>query len=112
MFQVGAACYESASAAAAAQASTQGGSIVIHGGAAFVVSVDSVADDSITYALNPVAGGAATVLVAPFTPQPCGLLTYADGLDLGWKVAAVWVGVWAIRFFLTRQFEGGLHGNA
>ncbi|WP_114969945.1 hypothetical protein [Rhodoferax ferrireducens] len=114
MFQVGAACYQTATEAAHASASDQIGAVVQHGASAYIVNVASVADDSITYSLLPVGGGAAIVTVTPYSAQPCGLLTVQDGLSMGWMVGAAWVGAYAL-LFVTRALRGdtgGDYGNA
>lgn len=95
-YQVGASCYSDASAAVAAIASSQVGTLVQHGGAAYVVDATSSDAASITYRLQPVAPllllPTRTIeLTASVTPQPCGLLDWQDGLALGWSVAAAWI---------------------
>ena len=90
-YQVGSTCYASASAALSAAASSQVGGVVVHGGVGYVVGVDAVASDSITYRLSPLSGGQAVQSVVTLTPQPCGLLQWQDGLTLGWSVAAAWI---------------------
>lgn len=105
MYQVGDACYQTPAAAAAAQASKLVGSILQQGQTLYSVSVDSVADNAINYVLTPVGGGASMQYAAPFTPQPCGLLTSQDALDLGWMVVGAWVAVYAVSF-LIRVIRG------
>jgi len=90
-YQVGTICYASAVEALAASASSQVGGVVVHGGAVYVVGVDAVAPDSITYRLTPIAGGQALQNTVQLAPQPCGLLQWQDGLTLGWGVAAAWI---------------------
>ena len=90
-FQVGSTCYGSAQDALLSVASSQVGGVVNHGGAVYVVGVDAVASNSITYRLTPVAGGATIQNVVQLTPQPCGLLDWTDGLTLGWAVASAWI---------------------
>lgn len=90
-YQVGSICYSSAQQALSAVASSQVGAVVNHGGAVYVVGVDAVASDSITYRLTPVAGGALFQNTVQITPQPCGLLDWQDGLSLGWAVATAWI---------------------
>lgn len=106
MWQVGSACYSSELAAASAAASSQVGQVIQVGSTAYAVNVDAVASNSITYVLTPFGGGSALSLVAPFTAQSCGLLTAADGLQLGWLVAAVILGALAV-MLLTRGFRDG-----
>ena len=90
-YQVGSTCYASAVDALSAVASSQVGGVVVHGGSAFVVGVDAISSTSITYRLSPIAGGQPIQNVVQFTPQPCGLLQWSDGLVLGWAVAAAWI---------------------
>ena len=90
-YQVGTTCYGSASQALSAIASDQLGSVVVHGGAAYVVGVDAVASSSITYSFTPIAGGAPFISVVSMTPQPCGLMDWQDGLALGWGIATAWI---------------------
>lgn len=98
MYQVGSACYDTLLQAAQAQASTVVGSVVAHGSAAYVVGVSAVSDASITYSLTPFGGGAQLVLEVPNQAQPCGMLMGADGLQIGWMVAAAWIAAYAISF--------------
>lgn len=104
MFQVGPACYHSEAAAAAASASAQVGAVVTHGSTAYVVDVSAVSASAITYEFYPVGGGAAVQLVAPYTPQACGLLDTADGLAIGWGIALVWLAAFSL-MFLTRSLR-------
>lgn len=103
-FQVGAACYDTAEAAAAAAASAMSGVIVDSGGIPAVVTVDAAASAAITYTFTP-ATGAPYTLEAPFNPQPCGLLEWGDGMTLGWSVFAAWAAAFGIRF-LADMFHG------
>lgn len=95
-YQVGSTCYGSAASALSAAASENTGAVVTHGGAAYVVGVQSVTGSSITYQLSPVGGGTPITSVANMTPQPCGLLTAADANLIGWGIAAAWIAVAAI----------------
>jgi hypothetical protein len=95
-FQVGSFCYGDAAQAVSAIASAQVGTVVQHGGAAYVVDAASSDASSITYSFSPLGGGSALTLVAPVTPQPCGLLDWQDGLALGWSIAGVWIAVAAV----------------
>lgn len=90
-YQVGATCYGSATDALSAIASAQVGGVVVQGGAAYVVGVDAIASNSITYRLTPIAGGTTYQNIVQLTPQPCGLLQWQDGLTLGWLVATAWI---------------------
>lgn len=90
-FQVGASCYGSAPEAVAAIASSQVGAVVQHGGAAYVVNVPSLTGSSITYNLQPLAGGSPISYTAAVTPQPCGLMGWEDALALSWAIATAWI---------------------
>lgn len=96
-FQVGSTCYTTAQQALAASASNQVGAVVQHGGKAYIVA-PSVAGDGLSYLLSPVDGGATIQTVVQLQPMPCGLLQAADGLVIGWGVAAVWLAVAAVMF--------------
>lgn len=109
-YQVGSACYESALAAAQVAASTEIGRVVSHGGNAFVVNAASVAEGSITYSFQPLAGGPLATVVAAYTAQPCNLLSMNDGLQLGWLVVACWASVYGV-MFLRRALMGETVGN-
>lgn len=91
-FQVGSTCYASEVAAAGAQASSVGGSVVQHGSAAYVVEAGGVTSTSITYVFHPVGGGEPLTLSSPYQAQQCQMLDWSDGLQLGWAVFAVWLG--------------------
>ena len=95
-YQVGSACYPTAVAAAQASASSQVGAVVTQGSASYVVDASSVDGSSITYVLTPVAGGTALTVVSPYTAQACGLLDFNDGLNIGWLMAACWLGTAAV----------------
>lgn len=116
-FQVGSACYPTPEAAAAASASSMVGSIVSHGGSAYVVNVDGVDAAAIYYSFTPVIGGTTTYMEFVHTPQPCGLLGADDAVQMGWLVAGVWVVVYCVKFIarVVRDMSndrGGDDGNA
>ncbi len=94
-FQVGSACYETAEAAAAASASAVGGTLHQVGQHLYAVQVASVGADRITYTLHGISSSGTTTVAVPYTAQPCGLLSAADGVALGWQVASVWVVAWS-----------------
>lgn len=104
-FQVADTCYSTALQAAQAKASTVGGTLSSAGSNQYVVSVGSVTATSITYNFKLVGGtGATTTTVAPYSAQPCNMLSMADGVQIGWMIAAVWIGVYAV-LFLARAFS-------
>lgn len=94
MYQAGSACYSTPAAALSAVASSHVGAVIVDGGSARVIGVQSVTDSSITYTFTPVAGGAPVVSTVTLAPQPCGLLTASDGLALAWPIALVWLAAW------------------
>jgi hypothetical protein len=115
-FQVGQACYGTAQAAAQAVASAEVGTLKQAGQGLYVVGVSAVSDDSISYTLNPVDGTAAFSYVAPFTPQPCNLLTTEDASAMGWAVLAVWAAVFAVTYLIRMirsesEDTGGNYGR-
>lgn len=93
-FQVGATCYETAEAAAAAAASSVGGTLHQVGQQLYAVQVAGVGADRISYTLHGVTQPGSLSATVPYSPQPCGLLSAADGVALGWQVASVWVVAW------------------
>lgn len=97
MFQVGSACYASAAAANMATASAQSGAVVTSGGTARVITVAAVDHASITYSYHGLDGSTVTQTVQHI-PQPCGLLTSADAIELGWEIAVVWISAFAVMF--------------
>lgn len=105
-YQVGDACYPTPSAAAMASASTVSGSFVSRGTTLYQVNVTGVTDTSITYRFTPaVVTGTVVNQTIPFTAQPCGLLVASDGVQVGWMIAAAWIGVYAIKW-LARTIRG------
>jgi hypothetical protein len=104
--QVGSACYGSPLEAAQATASAQLGRIVESGSGLYSVDVVSATASTIEYGFTPLDGAAAIpTAVVPFTAQPCNLLQFEDGIELGWYVIAAWALTWGVRF-LARQFKG------
>lgn len=78
MYQVGGTCFITKTQALSAKASAESGKVLEHAGQAHLVHVTGVSEASVTYSLQPLAGGIATVLEVPQEPQPCQLLTMAD----------------------------------
>lgn len=112
-YQVGSACYGTQEQAAQASASSMVGAVVQHGGSAYAVNASSASATAIEYSLSPVGGGTAITISAPYSAQPCGLLTSSDALQMGWMLMAVWVGVYALMFLARalRGETGGEYGN-
>lgn len=108
-YQVGSICYESLLAANQASVSGQAGSIVLIGGQSQVLSILSVDGSSVTYGFTPLEGGATTSQSVAIFPQPCNLLTAADGLEVAWMIGAAWLSVYALMFianYLKRETFG------
>lgn len=97
-YQIANACYSTPQQAAQAAASAQLGSVIQNAGSSYIVEVLSVSDNSISYSFRPVAGGTPLTVVSAFNPQPCNLLQWGDGLQMGWMVAAAWVGAFSVTF--------------
>ena len=114
MFQVGTACYSTATQAAQASASSQVGAVVSHGGVSYVVDLVEATGNALTYRLQPMAGGTALQTTVGYTAQPCGLLQVEDGLTIGWMIAAAWIGAYALLFIakVLRGDNGETYGNA
>lgn len=109
MFQVGAACYSTPTAALQAIASSQTGSIVQHGGAGYIATAMGT-DSGILYTFQPLAGGPAISQAVAFSPEPCGLLTAADGLQMAWLIIGAWVAAFAV-MFIARTLRGETSSN-
>lgn len=104
MAQAGSTCFSTPAAAAAAVASGEAGQVVSGGSVVYVVDA-AASGASITYTLLPVGGG--TPVTLDFTPTfpDCQLLDWADGLQLGWLVAAAWLAVAAVLFLRKAVHE-------
>ncbi|MBN9626046.1 MAG: hypothetical protein ABS39_08135 [Acidovorax sp. SCN 65-28] len=109
MYQVGAACYSTPTAALQAIASGQTGAIVQHGGAGYIATATGT-DTGIVYTFHPLAGGAPISQSVAFAPEPCGLLTAADGLQMGWLIVAAWVAAFSV-MFIARTLRGETTSN-
>lgn len=116
MFQQGSACYVTAQQANQAQASGLVGSLVQLGGEPFAVNVLDVTDIGITLQLQQVAGTGTVTKTISVTPQPCGLLQAEDALQIGWLIAAAWIGAFCVtfiaRYFRSAVDERSDYGNS
>lgn len=90
-YQVDQSCYSSQLVAVQAMAAREIGKVTQVGTASYVVDVSATSATSITYILRNVSSTATLTKVATVAPQPCGLLDTADGLIVGWGIAAVWL---------------------
>lgn len=107
MYQVGGTCFNTKTQALSAQASAESGRVLEHSGQAHVVHVTGVSDASITYSLQPLAGGMATVLEVPQVPQPCQLLTMADSAQIGGAIFLGWMTIYGVMSLLQARTGGG-----
>jgi hypothetical protein len=90
--QVGSTCYASDGAALSAIASGEVGKVVPAGAVVYVVDAAPSGASSIAYTLTPADGSASGVSsTVALTLQPCNLLDWSDGLELGWGVGGVWI---------------------
>lgn len=103
--QVGDTCYPSELSANQAIASSQVGKLVQVGTASYVVDATSITATNITYTLRNVASTATIVKTSAVTPIPCQAMNALDAGALAWKIAAVWIAVYAI-MFITRSLRG------
>lgn len=98
MFQHGATCFDSAATVNQLIGAGNAGGVVRLGDKVYLTSVASFTDTSITYDFTPTDGSAHILQTLQTTPPPCGLLTGADALQIGWMIALVWLTVYAITF--------------
>lgn len=103
MWQVGATCYGTKTAALEASASTVSGTLVQHAGSAHLVTVSAVADNGVQYTLTPLSGGTPIIQQVLHEPMPCNLLTLADGQIVAWAIAAGWIAIYCIKLLLQAQ---------
>lgn len=111
MWQSGSACYSTPSDANRAAASAQAGAVVPVGSDVAVVSVVAVSDTAIEYRLTSITSGQTTARTVAVDPQPCGLLTYTDGLTMAWGVALAWLAAYAVTI-LGRIVKDAINGGA
>lgn len=107
MYQVGGTCFNTKTQALSAQASAESGRVLEHAGQAHLVHVSGVSETSITYSLQPLAGGIATVLEVPQEPQPCQLLTMAGVSPILGAIALYWLTVYGIMSLLGARTGAG-----
>lgn len=92
MPQVGATCYGSDAAALAAIASGEVGKVVPAGQTVYVVGAQPAASAvAIAYTLTPIDGTAAIASTVALVLQPCQMLDWSDGLELGWGIGGAWI---------------------
>lgn len=109
-WQVNGVCYPTELAAAHATAALNNGSMYSTSAGVVEVMAANVTDVSIQYVLRNVSNSTQVQRTLILNPQPCELLTVADGIQLGWMVGAAWIGVYAL-LFLTRAFRGETESN-
>lgn len=106
MYQVGGTCFNTKNQALSAQASAESGRVLEHSGQAHVVHVSGVSETSITYSLQPLAGGIATVLEVPQVPQPCQLMTMTESAQIGGAIVLGWLTIYGLMPLLQARSGG------
>ena len=91
-------CYSDSLSVAKAIASDQVGRIVVIGTTSYSVDVTSVIPNSISYKLQDLNSTAFITKTVSIAPQDCGLLDTADGLIIGWGIAAAWLVTYGLLF--------------
>jgi len=107
MYQVGGSCFNTKKQALHVHAAADSGRVVEHQGQAHLVHVSGVSETSITYALQPLAGGLATVLEVPQEPQPCQLMTMTDVAPILGAIGLGWMTIFGIKSLLTARVGAG-----
>lgn len=64
----------------------------------YVVDVVSVTTAGITYELTDMLTSSTVSFLSAPSMQPCALLDWQDGLELGWGVGGLWIAVAAVLF--------------
>lgn len=95
-FQHGFQCFGTQPEAWAALAASQVGGTYSAGSAVFVIEAAVPSATGIAYALRDLVSGATVAYSVAPTMEPCALLDWEDGLELGWIVAGIWIIVAAI----------------
>lgn len=107
-------CVQSTLAVAQAQAAAHVPQVVVIGGVSYVTSAQVAAQDHLAVTYNPAqAGAAAFAVTVPVPLDPCTSVGASEAMELGWMVAAVWVGVFCIKYiagiFTTRSDDFDVH---
>ena len=105
-YQHGGQCFGFLAEAWASLAAAEVGSIRAAGSAVYVVDVSGVSTSGIDYVLTDMVTGSTVAYTATPAMQPCALLDWQDGLELGWGIGSVWIAAAAI-LFLARSRKGG-----
>lgn len=103
-YQYNANCYSDQLSAARAIASDNVGRVVVIGTASYSIDIDSVASNSINYKLQDLNSTAFIIKTVSVNPPDCQLFDTADGLMIGWGIAAAWLATAAVLFL-----RKGLH---
>lgn len=99
-YQHGGQCFATQAEAWASLAAVQAGSVHAAGSALYVLDVSGVSSSGIAYTLHDMLGGGTVSYTVAPAMQPCALLDWSDGLQLGWSVGAVWLLAAAVLFVL------------
>lgn len=104
-FQHGGQCFGTQAEAWASLAAASAGSVIPAGSAIYVLDVDSVSASGIDFVLRDMLSSGTVSYTATPAMQPCSLLDWEDGLELGWGVGSIWL-LAAMVLFLARAKRG------
>ncbi len=97
-YQYNANCYSDQLSAARAIASDNVGRVVVIGTASYSMDVSSITESTITYNLQDLNSSAFIAKTVSISPVDCQLFDTADGLMIGWGIAAAWLATAAVLF--------------
>jgi hypothetical protein len=101
MWQVDGACYPTQQQAVQAAAGAEVGKVVTIGTVSYVVDVTATTATSATYVLRRFSGTPDITKVTTLNVQPCGLMTWQDGVQVGWLLIAAWAAAYGVRYLAT-----------
>lgn len=97
-WQVDGTCYSTQLAAVQAAAGAEVGKVISIGTASYVVDVTATTATSATYVYRRISGTPDITRVTTINVQPCGLMTWQDGVQIGWLLIACWAAAYAVRY--------------
>lgn len=97
-YQYNANCYSDQLSAARAIASDNVGRVVVIGTTSYSMDVESITSNSISYKLQDLNSSAFISKTVSVNPVECQLFDTADGLMIGWGIAAAWLATAAVLF--------------
>lgn len=95
-YQYNANCYPDQLSANRAIASDNVGRVVVIGTASYSMDVESITSNSIRYKLQDLNSSAFISKTVSVNPIECQLFDTADGLMIGWGIAAAWIATAAV----------------